>query len=379
MGSVDSTIHRIPTTLTGLPDWDMRLKEARDGHCALRHVYPTAKCFCRKHGSDSSFLITNPSLLAWCFKRATSFTLREDLWLKFVGSGVCVCMFLTTCMCMWLHVFLYGLCAYVCVWVCTCEPAIRREPACFLPPLLKPLHPRAPRGWQPSAERLHCPSQDTPSDVQCVERWGLTYSYVGLHARVAGWLANGSPQGVSIVVLKLPYMYGYPHGTVSRMWWRKRQCSDRPCGLYVCRGWDRPWLGCSNQDWLPPQGHKVLDAVWRDQGFIRCDIKHPSSNLENHLLAVYLPQLSELRQAARPSPGLPWGWRQHVVCWPPSRQSWPWALGPDGPTLPLHWPRSSRRAGCTGARGWRPAFRPRCIQLGSWDPAVLYFPKSLAW
>ena len=115
---MDSTIHRIPTTLMGLPDWDMRLKEARDGHCTLRHVYSTAKCFCRKHGSDSRFLITNPSLLAWCFKRATSFTLREDLWLKFVGSGVCVCMFLTTCMCMWLHVFLYGLCAYPSVYVC---------------------------------------------------------------------------------------------------------------------------------------------------------------------------------------------------------------------------------------------------------------------
>lgn len=142
---------------------EMRLKEARGGPWVLRHIYTTAKCFCRKKdGSDSSFHITNPSLLAWCFKRATSFTLREDLWLKFVGSGVCVCTFVTTCMCMWLHMCLYM--AYVhmqvriCMWVCTCEPAIRREPAWFLPPLLKPLHLRAPPGWRPSAEWLSCPS-----------------------------------------------------------------------------------------------------------------------------------------------------------------------------------------------------------------------------
>ena len=119
MGNVDSTIHRIPTTLTGLPDWEMRLKEAQGGPWVLRHIYTTAKCFCRKKdGSDSSFHITNPSLLAWCFKRATSFTLREDLWLKFVGSGVCVCTFVTTCMCMWLRMCLYM--AYVHMQVCVC-------------------------------------------------------------------------------------------------------------------------------------------------------------------------------------------------------------------------------------------------------------------
>ena len=281
------------------------------------------------------------------------------------------------------YVFIYGLCAYASVYVCVSVhvwTSNQKRTSLVLASSPQAASPQSFTRMTAKYWMLRCPSQNTPSDVQCVERWRLTYSCVGLHPRVAGWLANGPPQGISLVVLKLPHMYRYPHGTVSRSWWRKRQCSDRPCGLHVCRCWARPWVGCSNQDWLPPQGHKVLDTLWRDQGFIRCDIKHLSSNLENqHLLAVYLPRLSELQQAARPSPGLLWGWRQHVVCWPPSHQSWPWAPGPGGPALPLRWPRSSRRAGCAGAPGWQPAFHTRCTQLGSGDPAVLYFPKSLAW